>query len=49
MLLWQDETCQGLFILRRGSVKLFKTSPQVRKLIVTVLYEGATFNRSACI
>jgi CRP/FNR family transcriptional regulator len=44
MILWQDEACKGLFILRCGSVKLFKTSPQGRELIVTVLYEGATFN-----
>jgi len=42
-LFWQGEPCSGLFILKQGSVKLFKLSPQGRELIVRVLQEGATF------
>jgi CRP/FNR family transcriptional regulator len=42
-LFWQDEACQGLFLLQQGSAKLFKLSPQGRELIVRILDEGATF------
>ena len=41
---WQDDPCAGLFILRKGAVKLFKLSPQGRELIVGTLEEGASFN-----
>jgi CRP/FNR family transcriptional regulator len=41
---WQDEPCAGLHIIQRGSVKLFKLSPQGRELIVNIFHEGATFN-----
>ena len=44
MILWQDEVGKNLFILRKGSVKLFKLSPHGRELIVNILYEGETFN-----
>ena len=41
---WQDEPCAGLHIVHRGSVKLFKLSPQGREFIVNIFKEGATFN-----
>jgi CRP/FNR family transcriptional regulator len=44
ILCWQGEACPGLFILRSGSVKLFKLSPKGRELIIRVLNDGATFN-----
>jgi CRP/FNR family transcriptional regulator len=44
IIFWQDDPCTGLYLLRRGSVKLFKLSPKGRELIVKVFYEGATFN-----
>lgn len=43
-LFWEGDPCAGLHIIRTGSVKLFKTSPQGRELIVKVFEEGATFN-----
>jgi len=44
ILCWQGEACPGLFILRSGSVKLFKLSPKGRELIIRVLSGRATFN-----
>ena len=41
---WEDEPCVGLFIVERGTVKLFKTSPQGRELIIRIFEEGASFN-----
>lgn len=41
---WQGEPCSGLFIVRRGSVKLFKVSARGRELIIRMFEEGATFN-----
>ena len=41
---WQDEDCAGLHIIQRGSVKLFKLSPQGREFIVNIFKQGATFN-----
>lgn len=41
---WQGEPCAGLYMLERGSVKLFKLSPRGRELIIKVLEEDATFN-----
>ena len=42
-LFWQGEPGAGLYMIRRGLVKLFKVSPQGRELIVNVFEEGATF------
>lgn len=44
VMLWENEPCRGLFIIKRGSVKLFKTSVRGRELIINVFEEGATFN-----
>ncbi|MEW5867674.1 MAG: Crp/Fnr family transcriptional regulator [Chloroflexota bacterium] len=41
---WQGEACAGLYILKRGSVKLFKLSPKGRELIIKTFEQGATFN-----
>ena len=41
---WEGDDCAGLHMIRQGSVKLFKISPQGRELIIRVLDEGATFN-----
>ncbi len=41
---WQGEPCAGLYMLERGSVKLFKLSPRGRELIIRVLEDNATFN-----
>jgi len=44
MVLWEGEPCEGLRIMRQGSVKLFKLSPQGRELIIKVFSEGDSFN-----
>lgn len=44
VLFWENEPCRGLFIIKRGCVKLFKTSVRGRELIINVFEEGATFN-----
>lgn len=44
VMLWENEPCRGLFIIKRGCVKLFKTSVRGRELIIKVFEEGATFN-----
>jgi CRP/FNR family transcriptional regulator len=43
-IFWEGDECAGLHVLRQGSVKLFKISPQGRELIIRVLDEGETFN-----
>ena len=44
MVFWEGDPCAGLYSIQLGSVKLFKTSPQGRELIIKVFEEGATFN-----
>lgn len=41
---WQGEPCAGLFMIRYGSVKLFKISARGRELIIRVFEDGASFN-----
>ena len=41
---WEGDECAGLHMIRQGSVKLFKISPQGRELIIRVLDDGETFN-----
>ncbi len=40
----EGERCQGLYIIHRGEVKLFKTSPQGRELVVNTFEAGESFN-----
>lgn len=44
VLFWDGDPCTGLYSLVSGSVKLFKTSPNRREIILRVLEEGAVFN-----
>ena len=44
IVFWEGEECTGLHAVEKGSVKLFKLSPQGQELVVRVLEEGATFN-----
>jgi CRP-like cAMP-binding protein len=41
---WEGDPCSGLHILEKGSVKLFRVSPQGRQYIVRVAQESDTFN-----
>jgi CRP/FNR family transcriptional regulator len=41
---WEGDDSPGLHMIRRGSVKLFKISPQGRELVIRVMDEGSTFN-----
>jgi CRP/FNR family transcriptional regulator len=41
---WEGDESSGLHMIRKGSVKLFKISPQGRELVIKVMEKGATFN-----
>ncbi len=43
-LFWEGDPCSGLHIIHRGSVKLYRISPQGRQHIVRVMQEGDTCN-----
>ena len=43
VLFWEDDPCEGLFIVQQGSAKIFRVSPQGRQYIVRILQEGDTF------
>ena len=43
-IFWEGDESTGLHMIRQGSVKLFKISPQGRELVIKVLSAGATFN-----
>lgn len=43
VMLWEGDSCEGLFILEEGSAKIFRISPQGRQYIVRILQEGDTF------
>jgi CRP/FNR family transcriptional regulator, cyclic AMP receptor protein len=42
-LFWEGDPCDGLYIIRQGSAKIFRISPQGRQYIVRILQEGDTF------
>ena len=44
ILFWEGDPCAGLHIIEKGSVKLYRISPQGRQYIVRVLQEGDTCN-----
>lgn len=44
ILFWEDDPAAGLHIIKSGSVKLYRVSPQGRQYIISVLTEGATCN-----
>lgn len=41
---WQGEKSEGLYIIHKGFVKLFKLSGKGRELVIRVFGEGTTFN-----
>src|ERR1019366_7114258 len=36
MLFWEGEPCAGIFLLTQGSVKIFKTSPNGREMMLAL-------------
>jgi CRP/FNR family transcriptional regulator len=44
IIFWESDPCSGLHIIKKGSVKLFKLSPQGRELIINTNDEGTSFN-----
>jgi len=44
VLFWEGDPCAGLHIIKSGSVKLYRVSPQGRQYIIAVMAEGATCN-----
>jgi len=43
----EGEPCQGLYIVRAGSVKIFKLSPEGREQILSYIKPGDSFNEVA--
>jgi CRP/FNR family transcriptional regulator, cyclic AMP receptor protein len=43
VLFWEGDPCDGLYIIKQGSAKIFRLSPQGRQYIVRILQEGDTF------
>lgn len=43
-VLWEEEPCQGLYIIKEGRVKLFRCSETGREMIVKIMGPGDTFN-----
>jgi len=41
---WENETSNGLYIIEKGSVKLYKLSQQGRELVIEVFSNGDSFN-----
>jgi CRP/FNR family transcriptional regulator len=44
VLFWEGDPCEGLHIIKQGSAKIFRLSPQGRQYIVRVLQEDDTFS-----
>jgi CRP/FNR family transcriptional regulator len=44
VLFWEGDPCDGLYIVKRGSAKIFRVSPQGRQYIVRILQEKDTFS-----
>src|SRR5512138_13428 len=43
VLFWEDDPCDGLYVIDSGSAKIYRLSPQGRQYIVRILQEGDTF------
>jgi len=43
VMFWEGDPCDGLFIVEKGSAKIFRLSPQGRQYIVRILQEKDTF------
>jgi CRP/FNR family transcriptional regulator len=44
IIFWEGGTCAGLHIIKSGSVRLFKLSPQGRQLVIKIFNPGESFN-----
>lgn len=44
VILWEGEPCEGLYVVLRGRVKVFKRSGEGREQVLRVLGPGRTFN-----
>ena len=43
-ILWEGEPCQGLFLVLRGRVKVFKRSAEGREQVLLIIGPGRSFN-----
>jgi CRP/FNR family transcriptional regulator len=43
----ESDPCQGLYIVREGSVKIYKLSPEGREQVLTSVQAGGSFNEVA--
>jgi CRP/FNR family transcriptional regulator len=44
VLFWEDDPCDGLYVIQNGSAKIYRVSPQGRQYIIRILQEGDTFS-----
>ncbi len=44
MIIWEGQTCLGLYIIQSGRVKIYKISPAGREMIINVIEDGGSFN-----
>lgn len=44
ILIREGQTCQGLYIIRTGRVKIYRNSPGGREMIINVIEDGESFN-----
>lgn len=44
VILWEGDPCEGLYVVLRGRVKVFKRSGEGREQVLRVLGPGRTFN-----
>jgi CRP-like cAMP-binding protein len=44
MIVREGGTCQGLYIIQSGRVKIFRNSPAGREMIINVISDGDSFN-----
>ncbi|MDZ4246783.1 MAG: Crp/Fnr family transcriptional regulator [Dehalococcoidia bacterium] len=44
LLFLEGEPCQGLYILKAGRIRIFKTSPEGKEQVLMIVGPGGTFN-----
>ncbi|MAE10634.1 MAG: hypothetical protein CL876_01710 [Dehalococcoidales bacterium] len=44
VLFFEGETCLGLYVVKSGSVRIFKSSPEGREQVLLVARQGESFN-----
>ncbi len=48
MLFWEGEACAGIFLIAEGSVKIFRTSPGGREVMLAIEEAAPVLSRQNC-